>query len=487
MGGLEATEIKLSEVHAENLSFRFDPEFFNKVALRAVHALKGNPRLSSLVESGYRVVYENTHAIERSIGIDLNLPFFLQATDIVTPFIEPDEMNCVAESDWNRYVQGRIIPGEVLIEVKGRAGKVAIVPDDFPRKTLVSGTCYKLSVRDPLDKHLLATFLTCRYGQALKDRLKTNLLVSFIAKDDLYSLPIPKASDNFKREISRLFVAAERHQKQSKNRYTQAETLLLRELGLEGWQPPEPLAYQSTYSQAWGDGRLDAEHFQPKYDALRKHLMSKGAFRLGDRLSEPIRRGVSPEYVEEGGDVVVINSQHVGKLQVETEQTRKTSQSLLKEGQDKGQVRRGDVLLNSTGYITIGRCQCLLEDVTAVVDNHVAIIRPQPPIDPVYLACFLNARAGQMQTESGWTGSSGQIELRPDVIADYLVWDAPPETQAEVRQKIEEAHRARGQAKQLLETAKRAVEVAIEDGESAALALLADERGRVTRKQAETA
>lgn len=472
MEGLEATELLLSEVEVENLTFRFDAEFFNKVALKAVYALKASHTLGDLVKSGYRVVYENTHSIERSIGESLGLPFFLQAADITTPFIQPDEMNCVAEADWIRYTKGHIIPGEVLIEVKGRAEKVAIVPPDFPLKTLVSGSCYKLSLRDPLDKHLLVTFLTCRYGQALKDRLKTNLLISFIAKDDLYNLPVLNASNKLKREISRVFIAAEGNYKQSKSLYAQAEALLLRELGLEGWQPPEPLAYQSTFGQAWADGRLDAEHFQPQYEALKAHLISKGAFRLGDRLTEPIRRGISPEYVEEGGDVVVINSQHVRKIQVETEDTRKTSLSLLKADQDKGQVRRGDVLLNSTGYMTIGRCQCLLNDVIAVVDNHVAIIRPKPPIDPVYLACYLNSRAGQMQTESGWTGSSGQIELRPDVIADYLVWDAPAEIQAEVRRNIETAYQARRQSKQLLETAKRAVEVAIEDGEDAALALL---------------
>src|SRR5262249_14406064 len=151
---------------------------------------------------------------------------------------------------------------------------------------------------------------------------------------------------------------------------------------------------------------------------------TKGEFRLGDQLIEPIRRGISPEYVEDGGEIIVINSKHVGKVQVEVENNRYTTRKLLaNQTEGRGEVQVGDVLLNSTGHITIGRCQCLLEDVEAIVDNHVAIIRPKVGLDPVYLACFLNALPGQMQSERGWTGSSGQIELRPDVIADYRIWD----------------------------------------------------------------
>lgn len=261
--------------------------------------------------------------------------------------------------------------------------------------------------------------------------------------------------------------------------YQQAETTLLAELGLLGWQPPEALSYERKASEAFTAGRLDAEHFQPKYNALFSLLAAKGDVRLGDCVIEPIRRGISPDYVEDGGDLRVINSKHVGKTHVELEDNRFVlRESLFSEQSDnagqvpKGMVRQGDVLLNSTGMITIGRCQCLLDEVSAVVDNHVAIIRPIAELDPVYLACFLNSLPGQMQTERGWTGSSGQIELRPDLVADYRIWKAPMAIQRRVRDCIEKSHAARGEAKTLLDRAKRAVEIAIETGESAALEYL---------------
>jgi len=109
------------------------------------------------------------------------------------------------------------------------------------------------------------------------------------------------------------------------------------------------------------------------------------------------------------------------------------------------------LLLNSTGYITIGRCQALLDDVLAVVDSHVSIIRPKPDLDPVYLGLFLNSRLGQ-------------IELRREVIQDYEIWKPDLALQLRIREMVEKANVARLEAHRLLEDAKRRVEEMVLSG-----------------------
>ena len=89
------------------------------------------------MEDGYRVIYENTAIVPSEIGKSHNYPIFVQATDLDTPFIKTDDLFYVHENDWLRYPKGRIKPGELLIEVKGKIEKVSLVPDDFPRKALV--------------------------------------------------------------------------------------------------------------------------------------------------------------------------------------------------------------------------------------------------------------------------------------------------------------------------------------------------------------
>ena len=71
---------------------------------------------------------------------------------------------------------------------------------------------------------------------------------------------------------------------------------------------------------------------------------------------------------------------------------------------------------------------------------------------------FLNSLPGQMQTERSWTGSSGQIELRSELIENYTVWKPDTTFQQRVRELVEGAHVARKEAWRLLEEAKQRVE-----------------------------
>ncbi|MSQ11488.1 MAG: hypothetical protein EXR48_02140 [Dehalococcoidia bacterium] len=157
----------------------------------------------------------------------------------------------------------------------------------------------------------------------------------------------------------------------------------------------------------------------------------------------------------------VINSQHVGKTTIELEDSRRTTRAFVGGAGGRGTVLEGDVLLNSTGYITIGRAQTMMESVEAVVDSHVTILRTKPELDPVFLSVFLNAVWGFLQTERGWTGSSGQNELRKEVVANFTIWLAPASIQKKVRDSIESAHHARPESRRLLDEAKAMVEKAI--------------------------
>jgi len=132
MDGLEAVELRLSEVLVDNENNRFDSEYFKKDLMSFLSHLNNLQPLGTFVKNGYRVVYENTYIIDKEVGEKENHPFFLQATDIQTPFINTENLFYVDNKDWVRYPMGRISRGEILIEVKGKAEKVAIVPDDFP-------------------------------------------------------------------------------------------------------------------------------------------------------------------------------------------------------------------------------------------------------------------------------------------------------------------------------------------------------------------
>jgi type I restriction enzyme S subunit len=135
-------------------------------------------------------------------------------------------------------------------------------------------------------------------------------------------------------------------------------------------------------------------------------------------------------------------------------------------------IRNGDVLLNGTGVGTIGRAAPYLHVQRALPDNHVTVLRTKQ-VDPVYLAVFLNSLVGRWQIERHIKGSSGQIELYPNDIARIVIWDAPDEVQQSARDAVLSAFQRERRSNKLLDAAQRAVEIAIEDGEPAAVAFLA--------------
>lgn len=85
---------------------------------------------------------------------------------------------------------------------------------------------------------------------------------------------------------------------------------------------------------------------------------------------------------------------------------------------------------------------------------------------------FLRSFAGQEQFERFITGATGQLHLYPKDVGKVLVPILPIDAQTKYEALAQESYFARRQAHALLEAAKRAVEIAIEQGEAEALAYL---------------
>ena len=137
--------------------------------------------------------------------------------------------------------------------------------------------------------------------------------------------------------------------------YPEAEAELLDRLGWEELRKQRTeLSYVRNFSEIKDASRSDAEFFQPQCDRLARRLAKRGAQTIDTFCPRPTR-GVQPQIIE-GGDVVVVDSKSVRPQGVEPaagESTNNDFRALPCNA--KARVRRGDVLLNSTGRGTLGR------------------------------------------------------------------------------------------------------------------------------------
>lgn len=76
-------------------------------------------------------------------------------------------------------------------------------------------------------------------------------------------------------------------------------------------------------------------------------------------------------------------------------------------------MRSADILVNSTGTGTIGRInQWKHDDVVAVADSHVTVLRVNEEVDTDYIRYFLTSEAAQQYLEAVcFSGSTNQVEL----------------------------------------------------------------------------
>jgi hypothetical protein len=118
----------------------------------------------------------------------------------------------------------------------------------------------------------------------------------------------------------------------------------------------------------------------------------------------------------------------------------------------------------------IGRTNVYQSDKKALASNHVNILRVKDE-DPYYVSFVMNSLIGRMQTDKLSAGSA-QAELYPKDIAQFLIPFVDKETQLKIREKIISSLALKKRSATLLETAKRAVEIAIEQDENEGMAYI---------------
>ncbi len=482
MEGLEISEVMLGEVLMDNANKRIDSDYFKKQFLNFFDNVPSLRPLGDFVEDGYRVVYENTEIIDVQIAKEKGCPVFLQATDINTPFINRNNLHYVDETEWVRYPKGRIKKGEILIEVKGKVEKVAIVPDDFPEKTLVSGSLYKMSVNKKISKHVLLCYLISKYGVAFKDRYKSNLLISFISKSDLYRIPVPDFSVEFQNKIDAVFARIIDCQTQSKILYAEAEGTLLEELGLKETDnsvigmpycdvltcnndSSAPCVAIRSLSDFVNSGRLDAEYYQPKYDDLFSRLSKFESKRLGDMVQ--IHKSIEPgseAYQNKG--IPFMRVSNLSKFGFSDTEIHLSPD----EYGDVIRPKQNTILLSKDGSVGIAyKVEQDMNVITSGAILHLTITDNE--FMPDYLTLVLNSVIVGMQAERDAGGSIIQ-HWKPSEIENVIIPKLSKEIQQEITNKVKESFALRRESKRLLNLAKTAVEIAIEQGESAAMELL---------------
>ena len=468
--GLEITELRLSAVRAHNAKLRVDSGYFAKPMLAAERLVRGYAggydELGSLFSHFAKGVFDMSAESYSDRGVP-----FLRILNLRNGVIDDADLALIPEALHEAERKTELRRGDIVLSKTAYPAASLVTLDRCNTSQDTIATSLSDYGRTTYAPEVIVAFLNSDVGSQLLLRQFQGNVQLHLSLDDGRKVPMPRFGCALQHIVARAFACADRQSIESKGQMQAAEQLVRQGLGLDRVGELEPVAYTRTSRDAFDAGRLDAEHFKPKYVELLRSIEATGCCTQLGTVLVANQRGKQPEYAESEGGSPVVNSKHVADGTVRLDGANRCATA----GDGALLIKRGDVVMNGTGVGTIGRAAPYLHDAPALPDNHVTVLRPAPDaIDPVYLAVYLNSRAGQMQVEQRSRGSSGQIELYPSDIAEFSIWLAPTEVQAEVRAAVEASFAARRRAAALLGAAKRAVEIAIEDSEPSALAWLAD-------------
>ena len=464
MEGLEISEVAFSNI---DLGDRFDSEFFEKEDLRVEHILK------------------TKNAIElRQFGDFVASAFYPAATHLYetgdTPFIRC--VDCVnfplitKEQDKSfekiplEFVENQsgvntLNRNDIVITKVGTPSFPSMVYEH--EMVALSRTVMGLkNIRD-INKFYLLIFLRSKYGFSQLQRHRELTIQYQLTLERTKRTLVFVPSKSFQttiEEIVHKFIAGINSAKQL---YAQAENLLLETLGFTDFQPSQEPINVKSFSESFGNsGRLDAEYYQIKYEEIQSHIFTfkNGYTTVSSEFEiskDIIDRSKKAYNYTEISDVNVSDGSVEYNL-IDTEDLPANGKLVLKERQiiiSKVRPYRGAVgiIRNAPeNYVGSGAFTVLSEVSSYKLEALQVLLRSKP-----YQELIMKFNVGSSYP----VVKDEDILQLPIPVIDF-------DKQQEIADLVKESFKLKKQSEHLLEVAKSAVEMAIEQDEATAIAYI---------------
>lgn len=294
----------------------------------------------------------------------------------------------------------------------------------------------------------VSTFFNTSIGRALLTRGAYGAAQPHIAPNYLNKFCIPRIREKQERAIDSLVVAAYKRERESLAYYTDAENLLLHELGLNTLDLSHELNYERNFSEVAAAGRYDAPYFAPRYQRAMK-IMARSGQTLGSvaPLAKRFFRPVADEpfnYIE------------IGNLGGGGHAESEVVMGVDAPSRAQWVVEAGDVITSTVRPIR--RLTALIEPEQHgfVCSSGFAVLEPRdiaPELLTVYLRLPIVSDVLDLHTTATMYPA-----IATDVLLSIPISQPSESATTEIIKKVQQSRKAREQAKQLLEVAKRRVE-----------------------------
>lgn len=400
---------------------------------------------------------------------------FIRSGNCGDTFINVNDLEFISKEAHENLPKSTTYLHEVMMARKGKIGGASIITEnevDFN----CSENVIKLRIhdKDEVNPFYFTAFFNSKFGLKQIERLSTGNVQPWVSIFQIRKLMIPILKFDFQIEIDRLISESHRNLNKSKTQYLNADKFLLQEIGLLDFEPSKEPVNIKSFADSFGvTGRLDAEYYQSKYEDVINKVVKQDHDTLINLVT--INKSIEPgsnNYSDEG--LPFMRVADFSKFGL-TEPNKNISAEFVSENKDKInklKPKKGTILFSKDG--SVGTAYHLREDFNGITSGAILhlTVKDESQIIPEYLTLALNSKVVQMQAERDAGGSIilhwrvGEIENVVVPIIDY-------DKQQQIADLVEQSFKLKKQSEQLLEVAKTAVEIAIEQNEAVALDFIA--------------
>jgi restriction endonuclease S subunit len=468
MDGLEATEQKLSYVTRESEAFRVDSDYYKKEYIKAMTLLK-----SKAYENLENVALDIKSFGAYSLCNDVvyfneGIPF-LRCVNIKNGRVDFSNVLYINDEANRLLWKSEIKPKMILLTMSGSIGSVAIAQENWNYPINSNQDIAKIEIDNKINPYYVYVFLNSLYGQRQLNREQVGSVQQHIFIWQIGKLIIPIISDDFENKIEELVRQAYEMDSKAEGAYKRAEEILINELDINISGLDNDNKSVRKLSESFGVvGRLDAEYYQPIYEEIagKIKVYSNGSSKISeicnlyDANFEP-----SPEVLYKYIELSNINP--YGEINGYTHDLGKHLPTRARR-----LVRNGQVIVSSIEG-SLNKCAYVAEEYNNALCSTGFYVVDSRYINPESLCILFKSKPIQALLKQKCSGtiltSIGKSEfssIELPILRDSI--------QKDIRLLVNKSILMRTRSTELLDIAKKAVEFAIEQGESKAMEYLSE-------------
>ncbi len=491
---LEISEINFLYVKLNSI-FRFDSNYFQKELINQEGLIR-NHNYKTLLNYEVDLKSFGAYSLNNFVEyLEEGVPF-IRGINMKKGRILFDNMVFISENTNDLLWKSEVKPEMILLSMSGTIGEVAIASKNWKYPINSNQDIAKIDTKGKINPYLLYTFLLSKFGQNYLKRESRGSVQQHVFLSQIEQFEIPIFDKKFIQKQEDTIVISEELLNKFQELYSKAETILLQEIGLdestikhlpskqavEGSNPSAitnndaekegfstPNINVKNFKDSFGTtGRLDAEYYQKKYEVVIEKIKSyKNGF---ESLSIACNLKDTNHNPKENQEYKYIELSNIGKTGDINGCTTELGKNLPSRA--RRLVSKGDVIISSIEGSLQSCAMVGKEYDNALCSTGFYIINSDKINSETLIVLFKSDLMQSIMKQN----CSGTIltGMNKNEFQNILVPLIEIKAQQQIAQLIEESFSLKKQSEHLLEVAKRAVEIAIEENEEVAIKYIND-------------